>query len=98
MIRYCVQPVPVMIDMKFLIQVYLSISGNELLQDLFNRALQKLESEEAEKSDFKKESILDLIRLLLPYQHADSLKLLFEKHIVKVKDKKKFKEEKKYYR
>lgn len=78
--------------------MYLSISDSELLKELFDRALQKLESEDREKSEFKKESILDLIRLLLPYQPAESLKFLFEKHIMKVRKTKNFKEEKKYYR
>lgn len=79
-------------------QVYLTIAESSLTQDLLKRALNKLESEEAEKSKFCKESILDLIRVLIPFQPSDLVMELFNKHIKKVENIKNFKEEKKYYR
>ncbi|XP_065225448.1 RRP12-like protein [Planococcus citri] len=80
------------------IKVYVSIAESSLLNEMFKKALQKLESEECQKNKFIKESVLDLTRLLLPYQNSQCLKWLYEKHITKVLNVENFKEEKKYYR
>ncbi len=65
-------------------------------KNLFNKALEKLE--ENKESDFVQKSILKLIRALLPYQSTESMTLLFDNYIVKVKNPSNFKEEKRYYR
>lgn len=80
------------------VQAYLEITDSSLQNSLFQSALQKLESEEASKSKFMKESILDVTRLLIPYQDSSALKVLFDQHISKVSNTAHFKEEKKYYR
>lgn len=83
---------------RFPVQVYLSIADFDLVNDLSNRALEKLESGECKKSKFTKESVLDLTRLILPYQKGEWLKKLYNQ-INRVLEKEiDFKEEKKYYR
>lgn len=44
------------------------------------------------------ESILDIVRVLVPYQSVKTLKTFFDARISKVKQLKNFKEEKKYFR
>lgn len=44
------------------------------------------------------ESILDIVRVLVPYQSVKILKTFFDSRISKAKQLKNFKEEKKYFR
>lgn len=44
------------------------------------------------------ESILDIVRVLIPYQSVKTLKTFFDTRISKIKQMKHFKEEKKYFR
>lgn len=81
------------------IKVYLSVARPELTQSLFTTALQRLNSSSEDPEDsFIKESILDLIRALVPYQNADNINLLYEqcvKHLPEITNNK---EQKKAYR
>lgn len=44
------------------------------------------------------ESILDIVRVLIPYQSVETLKTFFDSRISQAKQMKHFKEEKKYFR
>lgn len=44
------------------------------------------------------ESILDIVRVLIPYQSPKTLKTFFDARISNIKQMKNFKEEKKYFR
>jgi len=44
------------------------------------------------------ESILDIVRVLIPYQSVRTLKTFFDNRISKTKEMNHFKEEKKYFR
>ncbi|XP_049862058.1 RRP12-like protein [Schistocerca gregaria] len=78
------------------IKVYLEITDSPLRNDLFDRAVIKLNAEDSD--DFVKKSILDLLRLLLPYQDVKRLSKLYEhcKQLVpQIKDRQ---QQKKSYR
>ncbi|XP_026293865.1 RRP12-like protein [Frankliniella occidentalis] len=57
------------------IKVYLSIADSTLQNDLFERAFQKLKGEEVDK--FIRESVMDLLRVLVPYQGPDNIAILY---------------------
>lgn len=79
--------------------MYLSIARPELTQQLFLNALERLNTSSDEPEDhFIKESILDLIRALVPYQNKENVKTLYEQCIKCLPDIKNKKEQKKAYR
>lgn len=79
------------------VKVYLSIANAELCAELFERAINKLD--EAGKDDnFLKESILDLLRALVPYQRVEYIGKLYESNVARLKETSDHKEQKKYYR
>lgn len=57
-------------------QVYLTISDDILRQELFRNALKQFES--SPDNHFQRESILDIIRILVLYQNAEDIALLFD--------------------
>ncbi|CAH2093470.1 unnamed protein product [Euphydryas editha] len=80
------------------IQVYLTISDQKLREELFTNALQQLEA--SVDNHFQRESILDVIRILVLYQNSEQIANLFEKWIFPLcetvlENPKKFKKSKK---
>ncbi|XP_059048180.1 RRP12-like protein [Achroia grisella] len=80
------------------IQVYLIISEQTLREELFKNSVQQLEL--STDNHFQRESILDIIRLLVLYQNSDEIALLFDKWVYPLcetvlEDPKKFKKAKK---
>ncbi|CAH2217524.1 jg6757, partial [Pararge aegeria aegeria] len=61
------------------IQVYLTICDQTLREELFTNALQQLEA--SKDNHFQRESILDVIRLLVFYQSSEQIANLFEKWV-----------------
>ncbi|ERL87854.1 hypothetical protein D910_05242 [Dendroctonus ponderosae] len=81
------------------IKLYLTISRPELNQQLFSNALERLNASSDEPEDhFIKESILDLIKTLIPYQGADSIAIIYEQCVKNLPAIKNNKEQKKAYR
>ncbi|CAG9830042.1 unnamed protein product [Diabrotica balteata] len=81
------------------IKLYLSIARPELTQQLFSNAIERLNSSSDEPEDhFIKESILDLIRALVPYQNAQNVEILYQQCIKNLPEIKNNKEQKKAYR
>lgn len=78
------------------IQVYLSITSKDLVGDLFDKAIAKLEEEGAE--EYFKESISDLIRIMAKHIDEERLKDYYDKCTQIIMDDKKLKEQKKAYR
>lgn len=77
--------------------MYLTISDDDLKEQLFNKCCGMLDdSKDAESIVL--ESILDIVRVLVPYQSVMTLKSFFDNRISKAKQLKHFKEEKKYFR
>lgn len=60
-------------------QVYLSIAPESLREELFNNSLKQLENTE---DYFVKESLLDVVRILILYQNEAKIKDLFVKWIL----------------
>lgn len=56
--------------------MYLSITDASLIEELFTNALQQLES--SKDNYFQRESILDVVRLLVLYQNTDKIEKLFD--------------------
>ncbi|XP_068623812.1 RRP12-like protein [Battus philenor] len=61
------------------IQVYLTISDETVTGELYKNALEQLET--SEENHFQRESILDIIRLLVLYQTSEQIALLFDKWV-----------------
>ncbi|CAH1156050.1 unnamed protein product [Phaedon cochleariae] len=81
------------------IKLYLTIARPELTSQLFTHALERLNSSSDEPEDhFIKESILDLIRALVPYQNCDTVNTLYEQCVKCLPEIKNSKEQKKAYR
>lgn len=80
------------------IKVYLSVARPELTKQLFKSALERLDSSGEPDELFVKESILDLIRALVPYQDAESISTLYKQCIKSLPEIKNSKEQKKAYR
>nr|CAH7732826.1 unnamed protein product [Callosobruchus chinensis] len=81
------------------IKLYLTIARPELTQQLFSNAIEKLNAPSDEPEDhYIKESILDLIRALVPYQNKENIELLYEQCIKLLPEIKNTKEQKKAYR
>lgn len=78
------------------IKVYLTITSKELANEMFDRALSKLNEPGAD--DFFKESIYDLVRVLIGYTDVDRLEKYYGMCIPFLKDNTKQKEQKKAYR
>ncbi|XP_032675287.1 RRP12-like protein [Odontomachus brunneus] len=78
------------------IKVYLTITSKNLANEMFDRALNKLNEPGAD--DFFKESIYDLIRVLIGYTDVDKLEKYYGMCIPFLKDNTKQKEQKKAYR
>ncbi|XP_011686333.1 PREDICTED: RRP12-like protein [Wasmannia auropunctata] len=80
------------------IKTYMTIASSDLANDLFDRALSKLE-QSSNADDFFRESVYDLTRGLIGYIDIDRLSKHYEKACVPVlKDNTKQKEQKKAYR
>ncbi|XP_066153745.1 RRP12-like protein [Euwallacea fornicatus] len=81
------------------IKLYLTISREELNRQLFTNALERLNASSDEPEDhFIKESILDLIRALIPYQSIESISLVYNQCVQNLPEIKNNKEQKKAYR
>lgn len=78
------------------IKTYLTIVNSDLANEMFERAIGKLDEPNA--NDFFKESVYDLIRVLIGYTDVDKLKKYYDKCMPVLKDKTKRKEQKKAYR
>nr|XP_003701407.1 PREDICTED: RRP12-like protein [Megachile rotundata] len=78
------------------IKVYLTITNNELINELFDRALSRLQEPNA--NDFFKESVHDVIRLLVEYTDTRRLKTLYDICTQTIKKSSNTKEQKKAYR
>lgn len=79
------------------LQVYLTIADDELKKQLFDKCCGMLDSSK-DGDSIVIESILDIVRVLIPYQSVGTLKTFFDNRISKTKEMKHFKEEKKYFR
>lgn len=80
------------------LQAYLTIAKPELNKSLFTNALQRLDNSSEPDELFLKESILDLIRALVPYQDANSINEMYQKCVKPLLQIKNNKEQKKAYR
>lgn len=81
------------------------ITRPELTEELFQHALQKLTTNTTEQDktqddeeQFVKESIMDLIRTLIPYQNYENLNTLYDACIKNLSEVKNKKQQKKAYR
>lgn len=84
-------------EINFLqLQVYLTITNKDLIHELFDRALSRLK--ELNADDFFKESVHDIIRLLVEYTDIDRLKTFYDMCILSIKESSNIKEQKKAYR
>jgi len=77
--------------------MYLTLSDEELKEQLFDKCCYMLDNSK-DTNSMVLESILDIIRVLVPYQSVKTLKKFFDSRISKAKQLKNFKEEKKYFR
>ncbi|KAF5291161.1 hypothetical protein FQA39_LY14403 [Lamprigera yunnana] len=83
------------------IKVFLSISTQDLILQLFDSALERLEpNENAGSADdlYKKEAIMDLIRELVPYQNEESITKLYKSGIKPIPKMTNKKEQQKAFR
>lgn len=81
------------------LQLYLTIARPELTQQLFTHAMERLnESSDDPEDPFIKESILDLIRALVPYQSLENVEVLYQECIRTLPEITNKKEQKKAYR
>lgn len=78
--------------------MYLSIAKPELTKQLFTTALERLDNSSEPDEVFVKESVMDLIRALVPYQDVDGINQLYQKCIKSLPEIKNNKEQKKAYR
>ncbi|XP_012287618.1 RRP12-like protein isoform X2 [Orussus abietinus] len=78
------------------IKVYLSITNKALVGELFDNALIKLKDPETET--FVKESVFDLVRLLIQFTDDSKLKVLYDFCTPTLMNMRKGKEQKKSYR
>jgi hypothetical protein len=78
------------------LQVYLHISSPELCQELFDRALEKLNTPDVDA--FVKESVLDILRALLAYQDKSRLAQVYAVCEDRLANTKNLHEQKKAYR
>ncbi|KAI4479190.1 hypothetical protein M0804_011329 [Polistes exclamans] len=78
------------------IKIYLKITQQELICELFDKALTKLKDTEVD--DFTKESIYDLIRLLIEFTDVGRIKQFYDMCVPYIQSKTKGKEQKKAYK
>ncbi|KMQ96335.1 rrp12-like protein [Lasius niger] len=78
------------------IKTYMTIVNSDLANEMFERALSKLDEPGAD--DFFKESVYDLIRVLIGYTDVDKLRKYYDMCVPVLKDDTKRKEQKKAYR
>lgn len=78
------------------IKAYMTITSSDLANELFDRALTKLDEPGAD--DFFKESVHDLMRALIGYADADRLSKHYDLCVPVLKDSAKRREQKKAYR
>ncbi|XP_058797316.1 RRP12-like protein [Phymastichus coffea] len=78
------------------IKIYMKITSKDLVGELFDKALENLTK--TNETDFFKESIFDLVRVLCQHTDIDRIKLLYEKCTALFEDTKHQKEQKKAYR
>ncbi|XP_078033343.1 RRP12-like protein [Augochlora pura] len=78
------------------LKMYLSITNKELINELYDRALTRLS--EPNTDDFFKESVHDIIRLLIEYTDIDRIKNFYDICTPAFKTSSKMKEQKKAYR
>ncbi|XP_039293238.1 RRP12-like protein [Nilaparvata lugens] len=78
------------------IKVYLTLADTSLCSEMFEKAMLKLSSDGLEA--FVKESVLDLVRALLPFQTVDSINALYNSTVANIQQVNDHKEEKKYFR
>ncbi|EZA47728.1 RRP12-like protein [Ooceraea biroi] len=78
------------------IKVYITITSSELANELFDNALRNFNNPDA--NTFLKESIHDLIRVLIGYADVTKLKVCYGMYVSFLKDNAKQKEQKKAYR
>lgn len=76
--------------------MYLKITSKELVGELFDKALNNLEK--SNETEFFKESIFDLVRLLCQFTDINRVQVLYEKCVPILADTKHQKEQKKAYR
>ncbi|XP_050436764.1 RRP12-like protein [Adelges cooleyi] len=79
------------------IKVYLTLADNVLKEQLFTKCCGMLDDSKNAETEVL-ESILDIVRVLVPYQPVKTLKSFFDSRISKAKQLKNFKEEKKLFR
>ncbi|TGZ37069.1 RRP12-like protein [Temnothorax longispinosus] len=78
------------------IKTYVTIASSDLANELFDRALSKLDEPDAD--DFFKESVYDLTRALIGYTDVDRLSKYYDACVPVLKNATKRKEQKKAYR
>ncbi|XP_071577091.1 RRP12-like protein [Temnothorax nylanderi] len=78
------------------IKTYMTITSSDLANELFDRALSKLDEPDAD--DFFKESVYDLTRALIGYTDVDRLSKYYDACVPVLKNDTKRKEQKKAYR
>lgn len=81
------------------IKLYLTLARPELTSQLFKNAVERLNTSTDEPEDhFIRESILDLIRALIPYQNIQGISTVYDQCVKSLPDIKNNKEQKKAYR
>lgn len=75
----------------------MTLSNDELKLQLFNKCYDMLDNSK-DTDSIVLESILDIVRVLIPYQSVETIKTFFDSKMSKAKKTKHFKEEKKYFR
>ncbi|GAB1867081.1 RRP12-like protein [Camponotus japonicus] len=78
------------------IKTYMTIASSDLANEMFERALTK--TDEPGADEFFKESVYDLIRVLIGYTDVDKFKKYYDMCMPVLKDDTKQKEQKKAYR
>lgn len=80
----------------FVFQVYLSIADSVLQNELFAKAFQKLKNSVVDK--FVRECVMDLLRILVPYQSSENIATLYSLIKEGIADSKNARFQKKSYR
>lgn len=76
--------------------MYLSITDPEQRESLYDKALMRIK--ESDQDAFLKESLMDLLKILVPYQTEEKLQITYEISLETLKTTKSAKEGKKFYR
>ncbi|RZF45774.1 hypothetical protein LSTR_LSTR014526 [Laodelphax striatellus] len=78
------------------IKVYLTLADARLCKEMFDKAMTKLGESGGEA--FVKESVLDLVRTLLPHQSVQSIDALYNSTVANMQQVTDHKQQKKYFR